>query len=109
MYIFVLVYLVGVLCLFSVSTTKLSFWTSYANVGTASPFNEPINQNGELIRAVPLTQSWAEALLKNLTDNRVLVVNTVSSKELNASSLDKDNEISRHFRSAFSFAPPSML
>ena len=76
-----------------------------------SPFDLIIDdlyghEGGEPVRAVPLTEEWVNALLSNLSDEGVLVTNTVSPDELNASSLVAGGEMKKHFISAFRFATP---
>ena len=62
--------------------------------------------DGEPERSVPLIQSWAKHLLTHLADDGVLVVNTVSQDELNASSLISGGLMSRYFDSAIRFSTP---
>jgi len=64
------------------------------------------DENGEPVRTVPLTASWTEILLSNLADDGVLVINTVSSEELNGSHLVAGGVMEEHFSSAYRFATP---
>jgi len=64
------------------------------------------HEGGEPVRAVPLCKAWVNTLLSNLSDNGVLVTNTVSPDELNASSLVAESDMEEHFISAFRFSTP---
>ena len=64
------------------------------------------HDGGEPVRAVPLSDTWVNTLLSNLSDDGVLVTNTVSPEELNTSSLVVEGEMGEHFTSAFRFATP---
>ncbi|OUS26841.1 hypothetical protein A9Q99_16630 [Gammaproteobacteria bacterium 45_16_T64] len=64
------------------------------------------DDGGEPVRAVALTRSWVTQLLSHLGREGVLVVNTVSGKELAASSLMVEGVMEQHFSSAFRFATP---
>ncbi len=64
------------------------------------------HDGGEPVRAVPLTEAWVNTMLSNLSDDGVLVTNTVSPEELDTSSLVARGEMEKHFTSAFRFATP---
>jgi len=64
------------------------------------------HDGGEPVRAVPLSKGWVNTLLSNLSDDGVLVTNTVSPEELNTSSLIEGGEMEKNFTSAFRFATP---
>ena len=64
------------------------------------------DDNGEPVRAVPLTEPWVDTLLANLADDGVLVVNTVSPEELKKSSLMSGKYEKHCFSSALCFATP---
>ena len=64
------------------------------------------HDGGEPVRAVPLTEAWVNTMLSNLSDEGVLVTNTVSPEELDTSSLIAGGEMKKHFTSAFRFSTP---
>ena len=61
---------------------------------------------GEPQRAVPLSKTWVKQLLSHLTTDGIMVVNTVSKEELNASSLLSGGLMEQHFKSAIRFSTP---
>ena len=65
------------------------------------------HDGGEPIRAVPLSKEWCELLTHHLSDDGVLVTNTVAWKELKASSLCEDAVLKKQFTQAYHFSTPT--
>jgi spermidine synthase len=58
-------------------------------------------ENGEPVRAVELNAQWLGTLRKNLNPDGVLVMNTMSSKELKQAACFTHTQLSRSFKSAY--------
>ncbi|MCG8672557.1 MAG: hypothetical protein MI867_24355 [Pseudomonadales bacterium] len=65
------------------------------------------HDNGEPVRAVPLETSWCELLESHLSDDGVLVTNTVAWKELKESAFCVQQKLTERFAKAFRFVTPT--
>lgn len=65
------------------------------------------HENGEPVRAVPLTDSWCQKLAANLAEDGVLVTNTVSWQELKQSALLENTRLKNQFAKAFRLVTPT--
>lgn len=59
--------------------------------------------NGEPTRAIALNYQWVSTLRKNLSNNGVLVLNSLSSKELKQAACFTHPQLSKSFKSAYQF------
>lgn len=65
------------------------------------------HDDGEPIRAVPLTEKWCNKLIQHLAHDGVLIVNTVSWKELKASALFECGNLKQYFAKAYRLVTPT--
>jgi len=63
-------------------------------------------EDGEPVRAIGLSFSWMSTLRKHLSPNGVLVLNTLSSKELKQAACFTNAQLSRSFKTAYQFHDP---
>ena len=79
---------------------------------TGEPFDLIIEdlygeKGGEPERAIDLDTPWFSTLVKHLSKNGILVVNTINPRQLKACAFFSNPKINHHFQSAIRFSLPS--